>query len=52
MQEFEHGRGNRIGLLRDYPGVSLRGPFNRPARQEAGFVEAGLGRLLSLAAAG
>src|SRR5690242_4729316 len=39
-------------LLRDYLGVSLRGPFNRPARLEAGFVEAELDRLAALGAAG
>ena len=39
-------------LLRDYLGVSLRGPFNRPARLEAGFVEAELDRLATLAVAG
>jgi uncharacterized ferritin-like protein (DUF455 family) len=39
-------------LLRDYMGASLRGPFNRPARLEAGFVEAELDRLAALAAAG
>ena len=39
-------------LLRDYLGVSLRGPFNRPARLEAGFVEAELDRLAALAVAG
>src|SRR5690348_3391416 len=38
-----------FGLLRDYLGVSLRGPFNRPARLEAGFVEAELDRLVALA---
>ncbi|MBD8879609.1 ferritin-like domain-containing protein [Rhodanobacter sp. 7MK24] len=38
-------------LLRDYLGVSLRGPFNRPARLEAGFVEAELDRLTTLATA-
>ncbi len=36
-------------LLRDYMGVNLRGPFNLPARREAGFVEAELDRLLALA---
>jgi len=36
-------------LLRDYMGVSLRGPFNRPARREAGFVEEELDRLTVLA---
>ena len=39
-------------LLRDYMGVSLRGPFNRPARIEAGFVEEELDRLLELALQG
>ena len=38
-------------LLRDYMGVALRGPFNRPARLEAGFVEAELDRLAALALA-
>ncbi|HEV2680242.1 MAG TPA: ferritin-like domain-containing protein [Rhodanobacter sp.] len=38
-----------FALLREYMGVSLRGPFNRPARIEAGFVEAELDRLASLA---
>jgi uncharacterized ferritin-like protein (DUF455 family) len=33
-------------------GVNLRGPFNRPARLEAGFVEAELDRLAALAAQG
>jgi uncharacterized ferritin-like protein (DUF455 family) len=32
-------------LLRDYVGVQLRGPFNRPARIEAGFIDAELDRL-------
>jgi len=36
-------------LLRDYMGASLRGPFNRPARIEAGFVERELDRLAALA---
>jgi uncharacterized ferritin-like protein (DUF455 family) len=39
-------------LLRDYMGVSLRGPFNRPARLEAGFIEAELDRLAGLALVG
>lgn len=39
-------------LLRDYMGVSLRGPFNLPARREAGFVEAELDRLTALATSG
>ncbi len=38
-----------FALLRDYMGVSLRGPFNRPARLEAGFVEEELDRLAALA---
>ena len=38
-------------LLRDYMGVSLRGPFNRPARLQAGFVEEELDRLAALALA-
>jgi uncharacterized ferritin-like protein (DUF455 family) len=37
-----------FALLRDYMGVSLRGPFNRPARLQAGFVEAELDRLAAL----
>jgi uncharacterized ferritin-like protein (DUF455 family) len=45
VDPFEHF----FGLLRDYLGVSLRGPFNRPARLEAGFVEAELDRLAALA---
>jgi uncharacterized ferritin-like protein (DUF455 family) len=36
-------------LLRDYMGINLRGPFNRPARLEAGFAEEELDRLLALA---
>lgn len=39
-------------LLRDYMGVGLRGPFNRPARLEASFVEEELDRLAALALAG
>src|SRR3546814_6033531 len=38
-----------FSLLRDYMGINLRGPFNRPARLEAGFVEEELDRLLALA---
>ena len=38
-----------FALLREYMGVSLRGPFNRPARIDAGFVEAELDRLAGLA---
>ncbi len=38
-----------FALLHDYMGVSLRGPFNRPARLEAGFVAAELDRLAALA---
>ena len=41
-----------FALLQDYMGVSLRGPFNLPARREAGFVEAELDRLLALATSG
>ncbi len=41
-----------FALLRDYMGVSLRGPFNRPARLEAGFVEEELERLVALALQG
>lgn len=40
-----------FALLREYMGVSLRGPFNRPARLEAGFVEDELDRLAALALA-
>lgn len=47
VDPFEHF----FGLLRDHLGVSLRGPFNRPARLEAGFVEAELDRLAALAVA-
>jgi len=39
-----------FALIRDYMGVSLRGPFNRPARLEAGFVDEELDRLVALAA--
>ena len=35
-------------LLREYMGVSLRGPFNLPARREAGFDEHELDQLLAL----
>jgi uncharacterized ferritin-like protein (DUF455 family) len=38
-----------FALLRDYMGVNLRGPFNRPARIEAGFIEEELDRLAALA---
>ena len=38
-----------FGLIRDYMGVDLRGPFNRPARIEAGFSELELDRLTRLA---
>jgi uncharacterized ferritin-like protein (DUF455 family) len=41
-----------FALLHDYMGVNLRGPFNLPARREAGFVEAELDRLTALAATG
>jgi uncharacterized ferritin-like protein (DUF455 family) len=40
-----------FALLRDYMGVSLRGPFNLPARLEAGFVEAELDRLAAASVA-
>ncbi len=39
-------------MLSAYMGLSLRGPFNLPARREAGFVEAELDRLAGLACAG
>ncbi|MEO5829849.1 MAG: ferritin-like domain-containing protein [Rhodanobacter sp.] len=39
---------NFFVLLREYMGVSLRGPFNRPARLEAGFLEEELDRLAAL----
>ncbi len=39
-------------LLREYMGVSLRGPFNLPARREAGFVEEEIERLIALALEG
>ena len=38
-----------FGLIRDYMGVDLRGPFNRPARMEAGFSPEELDRLTRLA---
>jgi len=38
-----------LDLLRDYMGRNLRGPFNRPARLEAGFDEEELDRLTELA---
>jgi uncharacterized ferritin-like protein (DUF455 family) len=38
-----------IELLRDYMGRTLRGPFNRPARLEAGFDDEELDRLAALA---
>jgi uncharacterized ferritin-like protein (DUF455 family) len=38
-----------FALLREYMGFSLRGPFNLPARREAGFVEAELDRLTAMA---
>jgi uncharacterized ferritin-like protein (DUF455 family) len=40
-----------LDLLRDYMGRNLRGPFNRPARLEAGFDEDELDRLTVLALA-
>lgn len=39
-----------FALIHDYMGVNLRGPFNRSARVEAGFVEEELDRLAVLAA--
>lgn len=42
-------RDTFLDLLRDYMGASLRGPFNRPARLEAGFDEEELERLTALA---
>ena len=41
-----------FALVRDYMGVNLRGPFNVPARREAGFTEAELDRLTALALTG
>jgi uncharacterized ferritin-like protein (DUF455 family) len=41
-----------FALLRDYMGVNLRGPFNRPARLEAGFVEEELEQLTAMALLG
>ena len=38
-----------LDLLRDYMGRTLRGPFNRPARLEAGFDDEELDRLTALA---
>ena len=38
-----------LDLLRDYMGRNLRGPFNRPARLEAGFDEDELDQLTALA---
>ncbi|WP_109125664.1 ferritin-like domain-containing protein [Dyella sp. C11] len=42
-------RDTFLDLLRDYMGRNLRGPFNRPARLEAGFDEEELDRLTALA---
>ncbi|SFS15063.1 Uncharacterized conserved protein, contains ferritin-like DUF455 domain [Dyella sp. OK004] len=42
-------RDTFLDLLRDYMGPNLRGPFNRPARLEAGFDEEELDRLTQLA---
>ncbi|TAL73955.1 MAG: ferritin-like domain-containing protein [Rhodanobacter sp.] len=36
-------------LLRDYAGARMRGPFNRPARLEAGFLDTELDRLAAMA---
>lgn len=41
-----------IALLREYMGASLRGPFNRPARMEAGFDDEEMDRLIALSQAG
>jgi len=38
-----------LDLVRDYMGRNLRGPFNRPARVQAGFDDAELDRLAALA---
>lgn len=38
-----------LDLVRDYMGRNLRGPFNRPARLQAGFDDAELDRLVALA---
>ena len=43
-------RDTFIEMLRTYMGASLRGPFNRPARLEAGFDEDELDRLMALSA--
>ncbi|GGA15552.1 ferritin-like domain-containing protein [Dyella caseinilytica] len=40
-----------LDLLRDYMGRNLRGPFNRPARLEAGFDDDELDQLTALALA-
>jgi len=40
-----------FGLIRDYMGVDLRGPFNRAARLEAGFSERELDLLVDFATA-
>ncbi|CAM5304022.1 Rhamnosyltransferase OS=Rhodanobacter lindaniclasticus OX=75310 GN=B1991_00755 PE=4 SV=1 [Rhodanobacter lindaniclasticus] len=39
-----------FALIREHMGVDLRGPFNRPARIEAGFTAQELDRLAGLAA--
>ncbi|MHC1480467.1 ferritin-like domain-containing protein [Frateuria aurantia] len=38
-----------LGLVRSHMGAQLRGPFNRPARLEAGFLDEELDRLARLA---
>jgi uncharacterized ferritin-like protein (DUF455 family) len=38
-----------LGFVRDYMGRNLRGPFNRPARLQAGFDDAELDQLTQLA---
>ncbi|MGN6322017.1 MAG: ferritin-like domain-containing protein [Dyella sp.] len=40
-----------LDLVRDYMGRNLRGPFNRPARLQAGFDDAELDQLTALALA-
>ncbi|MEI7036953.1 ferritin-like domain-containing protein [Fulvimonas yonginensis] len=42
-------RATFVGLLRDYMGGGLRGPFNHPARQEAGFDPEEMRQLVALA---
>jgi uncharacterized ferritin-like protein (DUF455 family) len=44
-------RDTFLDLVRDYMGRNLRGPFNRPARLQAGFDDAELDHLTALALA-